>query len=118
MAELLRWVASAKAELAQYQLGLHVACTYSDAAQCRDALRFSATIGSWIAADLTRVSDRPAEVASLWSRTHHTALALMRVAGRSCAPAQDLNTCLVAVGALVDRMAADLSGWSDFAAVP
>lgn len=117
MAELLRWVSSANAELVQYRLGLHVACSYGDAAQCWDRLHFSATVGSWIVADLTRVSDRPAEVTLLWSRTYQTALALQGVAGRSCGSGRDLDGCKSAVGVTVARLSGDLSGWGVYATV-
>jgi hypothetical protein len=114
---LVRWVATAKAELAQYQLGLHVACASGDATACWRAMHYSATIGADIAADLNRVSGRPPEVAALWSRTHSTAVAMQWVAAGSCGPSRELNGCAAQVQATVIRMTRVLSDWDPYVAM-
>jgi len=110
MDQIVRWVSSAKAELAQYQLNLSVACALGGARQCWASLRYSTTVGENITADLAHVSDRPAVVEALWLRTWTSALTLQSVARRQCF-AGDFNRCTTAVFGSVRELSQALASW-------
>jgi hypothetical protein len=116
MSQLLRGIASAKADLAQYQLDLTVACHGGGSGPCWRALRSSTTIGEDLAADLSRVGAPPLEVADLWERTTSAVAALRSVAARSCGPGPPLASCSGAVGRSVESLSLALARWDVYVA--
>jgi hypothetical protein len=116
MGQLLRGISTAKAELAQYQLNLHVACRVGSSGQCWKALHYSSTIGADVAADLTRVGRPPALVDDLWNHTWSTVLALQTVAARSCHLGPPLENCSDAVDRTILALSQALARWDVYVA--
>ncbi len=116
MGQLLRGISSAKAELTQYELDLHVACRMGSAGPCWEALRYSTTIGTDLAADLTRVGRPPALVEDLWNHTWSTVGAMQTVAARYCRPGLPLQSCSDSVGRTTQALARALDRWDVYVA--
>lgn len=112
--QLLSGVSTAKAQLAQYQQDLVAICGGLESKQCWTALHYSKTVGTDITEDLTRVSQRPAEVADLWTSTWMTAFALKTLDDGWCAPGRDFNGCHSHVIGTVQKLTQKLAGWDPY----
>jgi hypothetical protein len=115
--QLLSGVSTAKAQLAQYQQDLNAACGSGfDSKECWSALRYSTTIGTEVTDNLTRVSQRPAEVADLWNSTFGPAFALTTLDDTWCAPGRDFNGCYSHVIGTVQKVTQQFAGWDPYLA--
>jgi len=115
--QLLSGLSTAKAQLAQYQQDLNAACGSGfDSKQCWSALRYSKTVGTEITDNLTRVSQRPAEVADLWNSTWGPAFALTTLDDSWCAPGRDFNGCYSHVIGTVQKLTQQFAGWDPYLA--
>jgi hypothetical protein len=115
--QLLSGVSTAKAQLAQYQQDLNAACgPGSDSKECWTALRYSKTVGTDTMGNLTRVSQRPAEVADLWNSTFEPTVALMALDDTWCAPGRDFNGCYSHVIGTVQKLTQQFAGWDPYLA--
>jgi len=113
----LSGVSTAKAQLVQYQQDLEKLCGSGlESNGCWVALHYSKTIGTEISDNLTRVSasQRPAEVADLWSSTFGPAFALMTLDDRWCAPGRDSIGCHSHVIGTVQKLTQQFAAWGSY----
>ena len=113
--QLLSAVSTAKAQLAQYEHDLNATCGSGvDSKECRTAIRYSATVGTQVMANVGRFAPPPAEVTDLWNSTVGTALALSAMNDTWCAPGRDFIACYSHVLGTAQRLTQQFAGWDPY----
>lgn len=113
--QILSAISTGKAQLAQYEHDLNATCGSGvDSKECRTAIRYSATVGTQVMANVGRFAPPPAEVTDLWNSTVGTALALSTMNDTWCAPGRDFIACYSHVLGTAQRLTQQFAGWDPY----